>query len=325
MLILAFETSCDDTSIAVFRDTELLGMHTEFQIDTHAKTQGVVPEVAARLHANNIFIALDAALEKSGVKIEEIDVFACTSEPGLLPSLLVGKTVTKTLAHTYQKPLIWIDHIEAHMFANLIERSLEELKFPAVCLTVSGGHNEIYYWKSLFERELLGETQDDAAGEAFDKVAKAMGFGFPGGPIISQLASKYTGEYKGIFPVVLLDKESLNFSFSGLKSAVKREIDIRTQSQGVLTEEDKIEISFEFEQCVARILTEKLFRAVYKMQVSSLVLAGGVSANDFLKQMIAERAEKEGFSFIYPKKKVYSQDNAAMVGILAYYKMLYSC
>lgn len=329
MLLLAFETSCDDTSVAVFRDTELLSLVTVSQIAEHTKTSGVVPEVAARLHAGNALGALEDALSKAGVALSQIDAFACTANPGLVTSLLVGKTVAKTLAETLKKPLLWIDHIEAHMFANYLERDESEIRFPAVCLTVSGGHNEIYLWKSMFERELLGETMDDAAGEAFDKVAKAMGLGFPGGPVISKLASEYEGEYRGIFPVVTLAKDSLDFSFSGLKTAVKREIDRRVaekeegggSSHSLLDVADMREISFEFERTVAEILSRKLFLAAEKTGVTNLVLAGGVSANDFLRKTIADRAEKEGCRFVCPISKVYSQDNAAMVGILAYYRL----
>lgn len=285
---------------------------------------------------------MEDALSKAGVALGEIDAVACTANPGLVTSLLVGKTVAKTLAETLKKPLLWIDHIEAHMFANFLERDESEIRFPAVCLTVSGGHNEIYLWKSMFERELLGETVDDAAGEAFDKVAKAMGLGFPGGPVISKMAAEYEGPFRGIFPVVTLSKDSLDFSFSGLKTAVKREIDRRlaliadvsevgnpdgtaatvtsvrsqTRQDGLLPRlslEDMREIAFEFERTVAEILSKKLFLAAEKTRVPNLVLAGGVSSNDFLKKTIAERAAKEGFEFRAPVSKTYSQDNAAMV------------
>lgn len=321
MVILAFETSCDDTSVAVFRDASLLSLVTVSQIAEHTKTSGVVPEVAARLHAGNALGALGDALDQAGVSLADVDAVACTSNPGLVTSLLVGKTVAKTLAETLGKPLVWIDHIEAHMFANFLERDASEIAFPAVCLTVSGGHNEIYLWKSMFDRVLLGETQDDAAGEAFDKVAKAMGLGFPGGPVISRLASQWNGPFRRIFPIVTLGRESLDFSFSGLKTAVKREIDSRIARKGALDEGDMREIAFEFERTVAEILTRKLFLAAEKTGVRNLVLAGGVSANDFLRKTAADRAAAEGLSFLAPAKRIYSQDNAAMVGILAYYRL----
>lgn len=227
MLLLAFETSCDDTSVALFEDTKLLSMNTKSQIREHQATVGVVPEVAARLHANNIFGVLEKTLADAGKTYQDIEYIACTVEPGLLPSLIVGMTVAKTLSHSLNIPLIPINHIQAHIFANLLERDIEQIKFPVMCLTISGGHNELYYWKSLFDLEKIAETRDDASGEAFDKVAKMMGLGYPGGPIISKYSAEHTGEFKGIFPIVMLERDSLDFSFSGLKSAVKREVDKR--------------------------------------------------------------------------------------------------
>lgn len=227
MFILAFETSCDDTSIAIFRDDALVAMRTRSQIREHNVTCGVVPEVAARLHANVIFSVLEEVLDEAKVRLEDIDIIACTESPGLMPSLLVGMTVAKTLSKILDIPYIPIDHIQAHMFANYIGRDESDIHFPTVCLTVSGGHNEIYLWKSMFDREKIGETLDDSAGEAFDKVAKMMDLGYPGGAIIGKYASEYTGVFRGIFPEVLLNKTQYDFSFSGLKSAVKREIDKR--------------------------------------------------------------------------------------------------
>jgi len=213
-----------------------------------------------------------------------------------MPSLLVGMSVAKTLAKTLNKPYSAIDHIEAHMFANYLGREMDHIPFPSVCLTVSGGHNELYLWKSPFEREKIGETLDDSAGEAFDKVARMMGLGYPGGPIIGKLASEYTGEFRSIFPEVLLDKKGHDFSFSGLKSAVKREVDrrkkippiplyqggniiphpplIECSSKGELSEDDIREIAFEFEQTVVNILAHKLFHAAETYGITSVVLAG---------------------------------------------------
>ncbi len=187
---------------------------------------------------------------------------------------MVGRTVAKTLAHTLGKEVLWIDHIESHIFANLLERDLSDIAFPIVCLTVSGGHNELYFWKSLFELELLGQTRDDAAGEAFDKISKAMGMSFPGGPEIAKLASEWQRQYAGMFPIALLDEGSLDFSFSGLKSAVKREIDVRIALRSELTLDDKREIAYEFEQAVVRTLTAKLFRAAKSKGVNTVLLAG---------------------------------------------------
>jgi N6-L-threonylcarbamoyladenine synthase len=321
MLHLAFETSCDDTSIALMEDNRVLQMVTRSQIAEHADTQGVVPEVAARLHANVVFGVLDEVLRLGNVWLSDIQYIDCTSEPGLLPSLLVGKTVAKTLAHGLWIPLQWIHHIEGHIFANLLERDVSEISFPAVVLTVSGGHNEIYLWKSLYEWELLGQTRDDAAGEAFDKVAKAMGLGFPGGPIVAKYASEYTGAFSWLFPIPLLESESLDFSFSWLKSAVRREVEARkVKNFGVLSQNDLREIAFEFEQSIVTVLATKLNRAAKKTWVNSIMLAGGVSANDLLRNTLEQMAKQEGYAFLAPVKKVYSMDNAAMIGIRWYYE-----
>lgn len=263
---------------------------------------------------------MEEVLIEVKITLEEINIIACTEFPGLMPSLLVGMSVAKTLSQTLQIPYIPIDHIEAHMFANYLEREISEIHFPAICLTVSGGHNELYLWKSMFEREKIGETLDDSAGEAFDKVAKMMGLGYPGGPIIGKIASEYTGSFRGIFPNVLLDKNGHYFSFSGLKSAVKREVNKRIEKNASLTEQDIQEIAFEFEQTVVNILSYKLFHAAEILGVSSVVLAGGVSANDRLRETIECEAKQRNHHFLAPIRKVYSQDNAAMVGILAYYK-----
>ena len=320
MYLLAFETSCDDTSIAIFRDRELIVMKTRSQIREHNETKWVVPEVAARLHANNIFGVLEEVLNEAKMTLEGIDVIACTEFPGLMPSLLVGISVAKTLSSTLSIPYIPIDHIEAHMFANFIGRETDDIPFPSVCLTVSGGHNELYVWSSMFERKKIGETLDDSAGEAFDKVARMLGLGYPGGPIIGKFASEYTGAFRGIFPKVLLDKNSHDFSFSGIKSAAKREVDRRTANGIPLTEQDIREIAFEFEQTVVNILAFKLFRAAEIYNIPSVVLAGWVSANDRLRETIEWEAKQKKYRFLAPISKIYSQDNAAMVGILAYYR-----
>ncbi|EKE26270.1 MAG: hypothetical protein ACD_4C00349G0001 [uncultured bacterium (gcode 4)] len=323
MYILAFETSCDDTSIALFKDNELIAMDTKSQIKEHNITSGVVPEVAARLHANNIFLVLDNVLETSWIKIEEIDYIACTNEPWLTPSLLVWLSVAKTLSKTLKKPILLINHIKAHIFANLLERKLDDLEFPSICLTVSGGHNELYLWKSLFELELIWETLDDSAWEAFDKVSKMMWLSYPGWPIVSKLADEYDWTYKKIFPLVLLEKNSLDFSFSGLKSAVKREIDLRIKENETqeLSAHDKKEIAFEFQSVVIDILKHKLFQAAEKYNIDSLVLAWWVSANTKLKSEISKLAQEKWYTFIHPVNNTFSQDNAAMVWILAYYEI----
>jgi N6-L-threonylcarbamoyladenine synthase len=341
MYHLAFETSCDDTSIAVMREDRVIALLTRSQIAEHADTRWVVPEVAARLHASVVFEVLDEVLSSAHITLKDLSFISVTVEPGLIPSLLVGKTVAKTLGHLLGIPVIPIHHIEGHMFANLLDRSLGEITFPAVVLTVSGGHNELYHWKSLYSWELLGETRDDAGGEAFDKVAKALGLGFPGGPILDRLSSEYLAESRErgltitpqfLFPVPLLETESLDFSFSGLKSAVKREIDTRIANgrgidnteplTGILPISDLREIAYEFQKSMVEVFAIKLARAVECAGVSSVMLAGGVSANDALRSRIASVSRENGWSFISPARKIYSMDNAAMIGIRAWYEYL---
>lgn len=323
MYILAFETSCDDTSVALMRDREVLSMSTRTQLE-HDITGGVVPEVAARSHANAIFPCIDDVLTEAHVSLDMIDAIACTVYPGLAPSLLTGSTVADTLSLSLDKPILWIDHIEAHMFANFLEREENEIVFPNMTLTVSGGHTEIYHWKSMFDFELIAQTRDDAAGECFDKVAKMLGLGFPWGAKIAKLSwiyeSKATEEQKkkmySLFPRGLSGREELDFSFSGMKSAIKRYID----SQWELTRENIEEIAYATESAITDVLATKLLSAAEKYNISHICLAGWVSANAHLKNRLTREADIRGWIFIAPKRILYSMDNAAMVGIRAYYE-----
>lgn len=319
MYILAFETSCDDTSIALFKNDRLVCMNTESQIQIHNKTGWVVPEVASREHANVIFDVLQKTLDEWNVILQDIDYIGVTTHPWLIPSLLTGITVASTLSQSLNIPIIPINHIEAHIFSNFLEREESEIQFPLVCLTVSGWHNEIYYMKDMWSMERIGATQDDAAGEAFDKVAKMMGLGYPGWPIVSKMADEYTWESTKLFPRVYLEKTEFGFSFSWLKSAVKREVDKR----GKLTAEDQKEISYEFQSAVNEVLTYKIMEAARQKRVSTILLAGGVSANDDLRERIEKEVGNTQMKFYYPTKKVYCMDNAAMIGILTYYRVKY--
>lgn len=333
MIILAIETSCDDTSIAIFRNNVLLWMHTQSQIKIHNITGWVIPEVAAREHANAIFEVCADVLHSSNVTLEEIDYIGVTSHPGLIPSLLTGLTFARTLSHILKKPLLELDHIEGHIFSNFLERDKKEIEFPVVCLTVSGWHNDIYFMNSMWEKQLVWQSQDDAAGESYDKVARMMGLSYPGGPIISQLASEYVPiwvlpenipeNYPGcFFPRVWLDKSQYDFSFSWLKSSVKREIEKRTSLKWPLDDFDKREIAFEFQNAVNEVLAYKLISSALEKWVSTIMLAGWVSANNDLKDKIQLLAWEHNLKFIFPVKNLYSMDNAAMIGILAYYKII---
>ena len=328
-IILAFETSCDDTSIAIFEDDKLLFMDTASQIKIHNITGWVVPEVAAREHANAIFWVLEKVLKNTEIKLEEIDYIWVTTNPGLLPSLLTGTTVTSTISTVLKIPIIPINHIQAHVFSNFLEREESEIKFPLVCLTVSWGHNDIYSMKDMWDLEKVGSTTDDSSGEAFDKVAKMMWLEYPGWPIISKLSESFVPKEKvegkkPLFPRVWLVKKEADFSFSGLKSAVKREVDKRTnRGEKELTLEDKIEISYEFQEAVIEVLAYKLIQVAKQKWVKTVMLAWGVSANNRLKDEISKLSKKSNIEFTFPVSNLYCMDNAAMVWILTYYKIKY--
>ena len=326
MKILAFETSCDDTSIAIFDNENLIAMDTDSQICIHNRTGWVVPEVAAREHANNIFKVLDRVLKQANLSLEDIDYIWVTTNPWLLPSLLTWTTVASTISTVLNIPIIPINHIEAHIFSNFLERKESEIEFPLVCLTVSWWHNDIFYIKSMFELEKLWSSFDDAWWEAFDKTAKMMWLWYPGGPIISKLASEFEAEgwkTSGLFPRVWLIKREFNFSFSWLKSSVKREVDKRISEKWSLNLNDKKEISFEFENAVTEVMAWKLIEAAKQKNVKTVMLAWWVSANNKLKSEIEKQAKKEWLKFIFPIKNLYCMDNAAMVWINTYYKIKY--
>jgi N6-L-threonylcarbamoyladenine synthase len=321
MYLLAFESSCDDTSVALLKDWVLISMHTHTQLE-HIKTLWVVPEVAARLHADHVFDLTEKVLEDGNITLSDIDFFAATSEPGLIPSLLIGKTVAKTLAISHKKPLIWVNHIEGHIFSLLLERKIEELEFPIVVLSASGWHNDLFLWKSLYEMEKIGCTVDDSAWESMDKVGRSLGLPFPAGRYIDELAQKYNPKlHKNIplFPVVL-PKESLNFSFSGLKSSALREIELRQKDHWELTEWDHIEISYGYQKTIVTILSERLIEARKKLSPKGLALVGWVSANSALRKIMQEYSEKNTIPYYIPKSMKYCWDNAAMIGVRAYWE-----
>ena len=315
-------------------------MHTRSQIKIHNLTGGVVPEVASREHANVIFDVLQKTLDDARVTLDDIDYIWVTTNPWLLPSLLTGSTVASMLSTLKNIPILPINHIEAHIFANFLEREEQDIQFPLVCLTVSWGHNDIYFMNSMWELEKLWSSWDDAGWEAFDKVAKMMWLGYPGGPIISKLSAEYEEELKQkwtklhsdktaaekhtettMFPRVWLVKKEHNFSFSGLKSSVKREVDNRVEQNWALTLEDQKEIAYEFETAITEVLAYKLVQAAKQKEVQTVMLAWWVSANNRLKDEIEKLCEKEKLTFMYPTKLTYCMDNAAMVWMLTYYRV----
>ncbi|MDE6656873.1 MAG: tRNA (adenosine(37)-N6)-threonylcarbamoyltransferase complex transferase subunit TsaD [Anaeroplasmataceae bacterium] len=310
LLVLGVESSCDETSVSIVRDgKEVLSNAINSQIDIHKKFGGVVPEVASRNHVYQVSMIFEEALEKAGVKPEEIDLVAVTMGPGLIGSLLVGVNAAKTFALLYKKPIIGVHHLAGHIYANAIEH---EMKFPAVALLVSGGNTELIYMKDHFSFEIVGETLDDAVGEAYDKVARVIGLPYPGGPAVDKLA--HEGEDTYHLPRVYLEDSSYNFSFSGLKSAV---INLAHNASQRGESIDPKNLCASFQASVSEVLVNKTFRLAKEKGVKQIIVAGGVSANKGLKERFMK--ENPGFEICIPSIK-YCTDNAAMIAVAGYYQ-----
>ncbi len=310
ILTLGIESSCDETSVAVVKNgREVLSNVIATQIDIHKKYGGVVPEIASRNHVENITYVVEEALQKSGVALDDIDAICCTYGPGLVGALLVGLSTAKAMAYALNKPFVGVHHIEGHIAANYITH--KELEPPYLCLVVSGGHSHLVHVKDYTKFEVLGKTRDDAVGEAFDKVARVVGIGYPGGPVIDKLAK----EGKPIYNLPRTHFENLDFSFSGIKTAV---INL------VHKEGDNININdlcASFEEAVTDILTQNSLKAMKELGVNKIAIAGGVSANSYLRNRMQELGEKEGFKVYYPEL-VLCTDNAAMIASAGYYNYM---
>lgn len=314
--ILAIESSCDETAAAVVENGRyVLSNIIASQIDIHALYGGVVPEVASRKHIEVISSVVDSALKEAKVKLEDIDAVAVTYGPGLVGALLVGLQYAKGLAYATNKPFIGVNHIEGHISANFIQD--KELMPPFVCLVVSGGHTYIVYMKDFGKFEIMGQTRDDAAGEAFDKVARAIGLGYPGGPKIDKLAK--SGNEDAIkFPRANFHEETLDFSFSGLKSAVLNYINGANMKQQDI---NKADVAASFQKAVVGVLTDNAFSACTKMKVDRVVVAGGVAANSCLRETLIKEGKKRGIEILIPEF-ILCTDNAAMIGSAAYFEYL---
>jgi len=310
MLILGIETSCDETAACVLEDGSRIRSNIiSSQFDVHTKYGGIVPELACRRHIENIDTVILSALKEAGVTFDDIDLFAVTHGPGLVGSLLVGLSAAKGIAYALKKPLVGINHIEAHIHARFVEEP--DTPLPLVALVVSGGHTELYVMKRHGDYRLLGRTRDDAAGEAFDKVAKMLGLGFPGGPVIEKLALK--GKPSDIeFPRALMTKDSFDFSFSGLKTAVSYYIN--NHKDFVLED-----VVYAFQEALVDALVTKTIKAAKKEKIKNLLLAGGVAANSLLRKKMETEAAKEGMSVHVPSP-VLCTDNAAMTACAGYYR-----
>ncbi len=329
--LLAIETSCDETAAAILSYEDgmitVLGEAVSSQIALHAQYGGVVPNLAAREHVRNIVPIVTSALREATLTPTDIDGLAVTQGPGLIPALLVGATAAKTLALTWNKPLIGINHLEGHIYANLVRSIKDEtsagdsstgqtdFQFPLLALIVSGGHTQLVLMRDHFQYELLGETEDDAAGEAFDKVAKMLGLPYPGGPAVSKRADTFrqqeTREAK-LFPRPLIESNDYRFSFSGLKTAVL--YFLKNHPEELKDEHFVATIAHEFQEAVVDVLVTKTERAIQEYQPKTLVIAGGVSANNRLREQIETMVKRyPDCTFRMPQFK-YSLDNAVMIG-----------
>lgn len=312
-LILGIETSCDETSAAVVADgRKVLSNTIASQIDLHAEYGGVVPEIASRKHVELILPVIDTALKEAGVTLDDISGIAVTYGPGLVGALLVGVTAAKAIAAALDKPLIKVHHIEGHIAANYIAHS--DLKPPFVCLVASGGHSHIVHVKDYLDFTILGRTRDDAAGEAFDKIARVLGLGYPGGPAVDKQAR--LGNPKAYrYPRVQFPDAPYDYSFSGLKTAVINHVNQVRQKGEELNIPD---ICASFQQAVIDVLVDHTVSAASELGLKTLCLAGGVASNSLLRETLEKRAKKKGMIALYPPP-VLCTDNAAMIAAAGYY------
>lgn len=305
MKLLGIETSCDETAAAVVENgTKVLANVVASQMNIHRRFGGVVPEVASRRHVEQITLVIEEALAKAGITLDEVDAIAVTKGPGLVGALLIGVSAAKALAFSRQIPLVGVHHIAGHIYAN---RLVEEMIFPCLTLVVSGGHTELVLMREHGRYHILGETRDDAAGEAYDKVARALGLAYPGGPEIDRLAQK--GQASIDFPRAWLEPDSYDFSFSGLKSAVLNHLHQLEQKEEPVHQAN---IAASFQESVVEVLVGKTLRAAEEFQVKQVLLAGGVAANQRLRQRMQQACAQHGLPLVIPPLWLCT-DNAAMI------------
>ncbi|MDY2593605.1 MAG: tRNA (adenosine(37)-N6)-threonylcarbamoyltransferase complex transferase subunit TsaD [Oliverpabstia sp.] len=314
VLILAIESSCDETAASVVKNGRtILSNVISSQIELHKLYGGVVPEIASRKHIEKINQVIEEALDQAGVTLDDLDAIGVTYGPGLVGALLVGVAEAKAISYAKKLPLVGVHHIEGHVSANYIEHL--DLEPPFMCLIVSGGHTHLVIVKDYGEFEILGRTRDDAAGEAFDKVARAIGLGYPGGPKIDKLSKEGNADAI-VFPKAKLENGPYDFSFSGVKSAVLNHIN-RCKMQGESICEADIAASFQ--KAVVDTLTEKAVKAAKEYKMDKLAIAGGVASNGSLRRAMQEACERQSIQFYYPSP-IFCTDNAAMIGVAAYYE-----
>ena len=310
MIVLGVETSCDETSVAVVKDGKtVLSNVVLSQIDIHKEYGGVVPEIASREHVKGVTLVFDQAIKKAGISYEDVDLVAVTEGPGLIGSLLIGVSAAKVIAMNYNIPLVGVHHIAGHIYANNLER---EIEFPCLALVVSGGHTELILMREHFDFSKLGETQDDAVGEAYDKIARVLNLPYPGGPQVDKLSA--LGEDVYHFPRPMIDTEDYNFSFSGLKSHV-----INFNHNMVQRNEEINQANFarSFQDAVTDVLVTKTSKAAKEYQVKQIIVAGGVAANRGLRAKMLDTIK---FVPVYFPSMQYCTDNAAMIAAAGYFK-----
>ncbi len=308
MLVFSVETSCDETSVCIMKEDKTIISHIVYSQEIHQKHGGVVPELASRAHLEIIQDITQRAFIESGISLREIDLFSATCGPGLIGGLLIGSTFTKSLSIGTGKPFVPINHLEGHILSSFYNN---EIKFPHLCLLITGGHTQIYFLKDLNNIKLIGETIDDAIGEAFDKVAKILGLSYPGGQEIEKKALKGDESYFKL-PLPLVKEDNFNFSFSGLKTSINL-----MAKKNIVDEAFIKNISASFQKCLGTILVSKLNKAIkefYKDTSKNLTVSvvGGVANNDYLKKCFKNTEKKENIKFIYPPKYMMN-DNAAMI------------
>lgn len=316
ILIMAIETSCDETASSIVKNgLEVLSNVVASQVELHKKYGGVVPEIASRKHLELINPVIKEALIEAEIDFEDLDAVAATYGPGLVGGLLVGLSAAKALAYILEIPFIGVNHITGHIYANFI--SNKEIKPPVVCLTISGGHTDLLYFEKLGKYWKLGSTKDDAAGEAFDKIARVLGIGYPGGPAIEKI-SKSGNPTAVNFPRPFINEDNYDFSFSGLKTAVINYLHTKNQRGEEINIADT---AASFQQAVIDILIAKIIRAVENYSVNSVILSGGVSANKTLRSQLAEKLKEYNLPLYTPELELCT-DNAAMIGSAAHFKYI---
>ena len=308
--ILGVESSCDETSVSIVKNgSEEIATIVLSQMNTHSEYGGVVPEIASRMHVENITIVIEECLNKANMSMNEIDAIAVTYGPGLIGSLLIGVGAATTLSYIYNKPLIPVHHIAGHIYANNL---VSKMEFPLIALVVSGGHTDLIYMEDDYKFKKIGGTLDDAVGECYDKVARVINLPYPGGPLVDKLS--YEG--KDTYPLPLpLDDDSYNFSFSGIKSAVINLVHNETQRGNKIIKED---LACSFQNRVVEILSKKTMKALKEYNVKNLIIAGGVSANSGIRNKFTELCQKNDINLTIPNIK-YCTDNAAMIAAAGYF------